>query len=174
MRQIIAVLLLASLASAQTIEERLDALESRVTVLEDAVGIPVPHPTPAVPSTWYDEMGVPVYLVGHEFNVWAVKGGSWNDPATWSSGTVPTKVSTVVVTNGRTVSLDGVVQAKTILAYGGHVRVLDGADITVSTIMGVNGAKWTAGSGDDGDILMKITAGGSTHTITLVDFSAAA
>lgn len=29
------------------------------------------------------------------------------------------------------------------------------------------------GSGDDGDIMMKITAGGSTKTITLVDFSAA-
>jgi len=29
------------------------------------------------------------------------------------------------------------------------------------------------GSGDDGDIMMKITAGGSTKTVTLVDFSAA-
>ncbi len=29
------------------------------------------------------------------------------------------------------------------------------------------------GSGDDGDILMKITAGGSTKTVTIVDFSAA-
>lgn len=28
------------------------------------------------------------------------------------------------------------------------------------------------GSGDDGDILMKITAGGSTKTATVVDFSA--
>jgi len=29
-----------------------------------------------------------------------------------------------------------------------------------------------AGSGDDGDIIIKITAGGSTKTVTLVDFSA--
>lgn len=29
------------------------------------------------------------------------------------------------------------------------------------------------GSGDDGDIMMKVTAGGTTKTITLVDFSAA-
>jgi len=29
------------------------------------------------------------------------------------------------------------------------------------------------GSGDDGDVMMKITAGGSTKTVTLVDFSAA-
>jgi len=28
------------------------------------------------------------------------------------------------------------------------------------------------GTGDDGDILMKITAGGVTKTVTLVDFSA--
>lgn len=28
------------------------------------------------------------------------------------------------------------------------------------------------GSGDDGDIMIKITAGGTTKTITLVDFSA--
>lgn len=28
------------------------------------------------------------------------------------------------------------------------------------------------GSGDDGDIMLKITAGGTTKTITLVDFSA--
>ena len=28
------------------------------------------------------------------------------------------------------------------------------------------------GTGDDGDILIKITAGGSTKTVTLVDFSA--
>ena len=28
------------------------------------------------------------------------------------------------------------------------------------------------GSGDDGDIMMKITAGGTTKTVTLVDFSA--
>jgi len=36
--------------------------------------------------------------------------------------------------------------------------------------------KWQSdgtGTGDDGDIMMKITAGGSTKTVTLVDFSAA-
>lgn len=54
--------------------------------------------------------------------------------------------------------------------YGGLEQAADPPDPAEGhhTIWQSNGT----GSGDDGDIMIKITAGGSTKTITLVDFSA--
>lgn len=103
-----------------------------------------------------------------------VRGRFQNDAQTWTfgvNGALGDVFQITATSSGENeILVDPTTNKTSLITYGGKERSADPGDPAEGehTIWQSDGTA----SGDDGDIMMKITAGGVTKTATLVDFSA--